>query len=201
MPSNLSLDYLTSKVLELKTLEAISRDLKIPRTKLTKLMQTFYPDKPSKVSWINYICGLSNQKKCNICNQILDVSVFRSNKFQGVQFACRACELAYNKPFKAKYRSRINNQKVSSDSLAIVTAIYADCLEGYHVDHIVPLSRGGLHSEYNLCYLEAADNLSKSNKMPDECEDIMSRAIYPNLSAYGAEEVEERLLNESILFS
>ncbi len=38
----------------------------------------------------------------------------------------------------------------------------------FHVDHIVPLSRGGLHSYANTQPAHAACNLSKGNKLQDE---------------------------------
>ena len=38
----------------------------------------------------------------------------------------------------------------------------------YHVDHIIPLSRGGKHHQDNLQIILAEENLKKYNKLPEE---------------------------------
>jgi len=52
-------------------------------------------------------------------------------------------------------------------NLKIMKEIYLNCPEGYHIDHIIPLTNPlvcGLHNEFNLQYLTKEENLSKGNK-------------------------------------
>lgn len=52
-----------------------------------------------------------------------------------------------------------------------IAKIYANCPEGYHVDHIIPLQGelvSGFHIENNLQYLSAIENIQKSNKFIPE---------------------------------
>ncbi len=46
--------------------------------------------------------------------------------------------------------------------------IYQNCLPGYHIDHIIPITHPlicGLHVPWNLQYLPAIENIKKSNKL------------------------------------
>lgn len=43
--------------------------------------------------------------------------------------------------------------------------------ENFHVDHIIPLSKGGLHHSNNLQILRASLNMEKSNKYPLTAEE------------------------------
>ena len=69
---------------------------------------------------------------------------------------------------EAKRRaSRLNATPKFAD-LNKIKEIYKNCPKGFHVDHIVPLQGKnvcGLHVEWNLQYLTANANQTKSNKL------------------------------------
>ena len=46
-----------------------------------------------------------------------------------------------------------------------IKEIYLNCPEGYEVDHIIPLSKGGKHHEDNLQYLTISENRRKNNRI------------------------------------
>ena len=49
--------------------------------------------------------------------------------------------------------------------LTAVKEFYENCPPGYEIDHIIPISKGGLHSIENLKYLTPLENKRKSNKI------------------------------------
>ena len=72
------------------------------------------------------------------------------------------------KSYRAKRRALLKQALPVFANLKKIREIYKDCPKGYHVDHIIPLNNKlvcGLHVEWNLQYLPAKDNLSKSNKL------------------------------------
>ena len=74
---------------------------------------------------------------------------------------------------EAKRRALKLNQTPVNTSLKEIHSIYKICSDmnklagkaSFHVDHIIPLSKGGLHHEDNLQILSAKDNLSKASKI------------------------------------
>lgn len=58
-------------------------------------------------------------------------------------------------------RAKKKEATYSTANLIKRKEMYDNCPPGHHVDHIVPLSRGGLHHEDNLQYLTASENCRK----------------------------------------
>ena len=51
----------------------------------------------------------------------------------------------------------------------LLVTIYHHCPNGYHVDHIKPLSKGGHHAPSNLQYLPAVINVTKKDNENFDC--------------------------------
>ena len=61
----------------------------------------------------------------------------------------------------ARRRAMLLNQTPGDANNMWIDMIYDYRPEGYEVDHIIPLARGGLHHEDNLQYLTCSENRSK----------------------------------------
>lgn len=80
----------------------------------------------------------------------------------------------------AKRRSKIASptQYLGEPNLDLIKRIYTGCPEGYDVDHIYPISKGGQHHESNLCYLPKSINYSKGAKtIEDYGVDMFNRHV------------------------
>ena len=64
-----------------------------------------------------------------------------------------------------RYHSKQKDQTPLDADLKLIQKIYMECPEGYEVDHIIPISKGGLHHQDNLQYLPWKENRRKSNKL------------------------------------
>jgi hypothetical protein len=70
---------------------------------------------------------------------------------------------ARNKANVYAYRARLRNAIPEDSDLSLIRLIYENCPEGYHVDHIQALARGGLHHQDNLQYLPISENCRKGS--------------------------------------
>lgn len=76
---------------------------------------------------------------------------------------------------RAKRRARKLNQTPSDANKEKIALVYKMCstMDGYHVDHIKPLSKGGQHHENNLQILKASLNMEKHDKWPLTKEELI----------------------------
>lgn len=65
----------------------------------------------------------------------------------------------------ANYRARVRGQTPPDADLKRIKEFYDNCPPGYEVDHVIPISKGGLHTLENLQYLTIRENRQKSNKI------------------------------------
>jgi 5-methylcytosine-specific restriction endonuclease McrA len=66
----------------------------------------------------------------------------------------------------AHYRASVRNQTPPDADRKAIKEFYDNCPEGYEVDHIIPISKNGMHTLSNLQYLTIRENRQKSNKLP-----------------------------------
>ena len=64
-----------------------------------------------------------------------------------------------------RYQAKLKNQTPANVDKKALQEFYLNCPEGYEVDHIIPISNGGMHCLSNLQYLTISENRRKSNKL------------------------------------
>jgi hypothetical protein len=121
--------------------------------------------------------------ECTSCHQSKESAEFHRCKKSrhGVSRKCKDCkkaydhrryteDVAYRYSVAANYRSRKYQAKTESHPgiralYFIARVLSRSCSEDYHVDHMIPLSRGGSHTFNNLQVIPASDNIRKHNHL------------------------------------
>jgi hypothetical protein len=162
-------------VLEHETIPKIAQHFQVSVQTINRLFAKLFPDEQcqGRQTWRMLILDKAELKRCITCTKVRSKTEFyRDNRsLTGTMSICKRCD-------DAKGRFREIPSGTGAD-LEQIVQIYTDCPVGYHVDHIIPISRDGLHHQDNLCYLPAKLNIAKGNKLPDEVPEIMAHAIYP----------------------
>jgi hypothetical protein len=122
-------------------------------------------------------CGRSKPTfSCQVCGTVKEKNYHSKNLYCSHKCAQDARRLPMTEArYKHKraianeawqrYHAKQKAQTPADADLKLIQQIYEQCPEGYEVDHIVPISKGGLHHQDNLQYLPWLENRRKSNKM------------------------------------
>lgn len=158
----------------------LSKDLGISSVAVSAFIKRVFPDRITGNTKICiFLLQKINKKVCTSCDRVLDVNCFTSNSSRkdNKNVWCADCYKEYQnnnsalfRSYTAERRALILERSVAWDQDGIKD-FYANCPKGYHVDHIIPLKNElvcGLHVLSNLQYLQATDNLVKSNRYVSE---------------------------------
>ena len=116
---------------------------------------------------------LAKMYKCVVCEtEFKNKSKYCSNKcfdFGRRKYKTKEEQVAATRKkvreVSANYRASVRNQTPPDVDRAAIKEFYNNCPKGYEVDHIIPISKNGLHTLSNLQYLTIQENRKKSNKL------------------------------------
>lgn len=152
------------------------REWGISTASVTRILKEIFPTRVTRSTGDrpdNFLLGIYEYKWCGKCKQVHPFENFRKNKAlkYGLNTYCKKCHLSTTTSTQAgrqsEYRCAKLNRTPSWAQLDEIKEYYANCPNGMHVDHIIPLQGelvSGLHVIENLAYLSEHDNCAKSNK-------------------------------------
>jgi len=150
--------------------------------------------KSTSTKWKTFVLEEVGLKYCPDCSKIKDLQSFgsnKNNKSSNIQFTCKTCDIRRSSKWAKdnKDLARLRNAKRRAREKRAVPGwygelddfIYKEMIEQcreleqiteqkYHIDHIVPLTNGGLHWYKNWQILTSTENSIKGSKMPEEWE-------------------------------
>jgi len=116
--------------------------------------------------------GKYAKKECVVCKTLTLAAKYCSKKCSGIarrkysneEEKIQLQRLGWRE-HNANYRAQLLKQTPADADRKAIKEFYSKCPVGYDVDHIIPISKGGLHTLSNLQYLTASENRSKGNKI------------------------------------
>ena len=127
--------------------------------------------KPSGLHVHCKTCRLSYQKRWHENNRETRLTSHRryienNTHIWGLSGALRRTSLSEEGLFCGASRTEVNAETAFIYRLCRLISEQTGI--EHHIDHIVPISKGGVHREWNLRILPASENLSKNAKFDDE---------------------------------
>lgn len=122
-------------------------------------------------------CGIAKPTfKCKECGNEKEISYHSTNQYCSHRCAQIASRVTKDKKWHKRkraianeawirYNVKLKNQTPLTADRKLIQRIYEECPAGYEVDHVIPISKGGLHHQDNLQYLPREENRRKGNKM------------------------------------
>lgn len=150
------------------------KELGLSAQATSDLLSRMWPDRPKTNNKIcYYLLSTALLKYCPHCKCVKEYGLFYKNSKEadGHNAYCKSCyylkTFTYKRQYQANYRAEFSHRVALWANKDKIATIYAECPNGYQVDHIIPLNGklvSGLHVENNLQYLTKQANLEKSNK-------------------------------------
>jgi 5-methylcytosine-specific restriction endonuclease McrA len=141
------------------TLKFCSRSCSASYTNKTKVKHGKYQERQCTVCDKTYLPNTVDSKFCSKSCYGHSINKYKTDEER--IFARRKGWREHN----ANYRAKLLEQTPPDADREAIREFYRNCPIGYEVDHIVPISKGGLHTLNNLQYLTISENRSKSNKL------------------------------------
>lgn len=112
----------------------------------------------------------STVKPCRTCGKETNRPVYCSDYCNPKRLQLTATEKidrhkAMHNEAWHRYMAKKKNQTPVDIDIKELQEFYLKCPAGHEVDHIMPVSKGGLHCIGNLQYLTISENRKKSNKV------------------------------------
>lgn len=144
--------------------------------KLAKQFNTHRKGLSAALFDLNIRKAHANKKVCPKCGK-------HFYSFRNDQICCsRACvhRDVTEETKRATRRAKMNRRRAHKQNALTETAdkkilklIYQHVPEGYQVDHIIPITKGGLHHQDNLQYLPASENARKKDRLDYEPQGVI----------------------------